>query len=94
MGTTTLFVRFGTCVENNYFYVCEKLAAEYVLGAHVFDKSVKSIELRDFIVELDDGPKIPIIWKLQKPSKKSILIPENIGDSQHEVRLLHKVLVD
>lgn len=37
VGTTTLLVRYGSYVVKTDFYMCEKLAAAYVLGGEFFE---------------------------------------------------------
>lgn len=93
VGTTTFFVRFGVYMVEVYFYVCEKLAAEYVLGGDLCDKFFNSIKPRECIIVLYDGTKITIINKRAKCVEESFPIPENTSDSRHEGRLSYKVLV-
>ena len=63
MGIITQVVRLGHYIVETDFIVCERLAAEVVLGAAFMDKCVQAILPCKKSVEIIDGSTVPIVRK-------------------------------
>ena len=75
VGTIPLYVRMARYVVKVDFIVCDRLAADIVLGCDFCDRYIEAIRPRQRAVELEDGTLVPIVRKPKPRAKGLVPLP-------------------